>query len=122
LDPKATAPVLVLNVQNRSEAPVTLLGALVNDDPKCIPEYDTKVPFKQADPGLTPQQYASMMNGIMKVLLVTKGINILTPGYSKELKFGEIEKLSLGSSAFGGCDPVKLVVTTDHGSSTFNFE
>jgi hypothetical protein len=119
LDPKATKPVLVLNIQNRDETPVVLTGVSVNDDPKCFPEYVSNGingPINDA------AALNSFTNGVMQILLKSQGITILRNGYSRELKLGEIEKLSLGSPSFGGCTPVKVVVTTDHGSSTFNFE
>jgi hypothetical protein len=119
LDPKATKPVLVLNIQNRDEAPVVLTGVSVNDDPKCFPEYVSNGINKPINDAAALNSFT---NGVMQLLLTSQGISILRNGYSKELKLGEIEKLSLGSPAFGGCTPVKVVITTDHGSSTFNFE
>jgi len=119
LDPKATKPLLVLNIQNRNETPVVLTGVSVNDDPKCFPEY---VSNGLNGPINDAAALNNLTNGIMQILLKSQGISILRNGYSKELKLGEIEKLSLGSPSFGGCSPVKVVITTDRGSSTFNFE
>jgi hypothetical protein len=112
LDPTATKPVLVLNIQSRMDTPVVLTSVSVNDNPKCFPEYG----------GGNSEPLSNFMNGMMQIMLKSQGINILRDGYSRELKLGEIEKLSLGSPSFGGCTPVKVVVVTDHGSSTFNFE
>jgi hypothetical protein len=112
LDPTATKAVLVLNIQSRMDTPVVLTSVSVNDDPKCFPEYA----------GGNSERVINVMNGIMQIMLKSQGISILRDGYSRELKLGEIEKLSLGSPSLGGCTPVKAVITTDHGSSTFNFE
>jgi hypothetical protein len=120
LDPKATGPIMVLNIQNRDESPVTLTGVSVNDDPKCFPEYRGKFSLKQT--AETPEQTVGMMNGFLKIMMQSKGINVLSEGYSKTLKLGEIEKLSLGSPQLGGCTPAKAVITTDRGSSSFTFE
>ena len=112
LDPTATASTLVLNIQSRIDAPVILTGVSVNDDPKCFPEYGQS--------GSEP--IANAMNGMMEIVMKAKGINVLRDGYSRELRLGQVEKLSLGSPSFGACSPVKVVITTDSGSSTFNFE
>jgi hypothetical protein len=94
-------------------------GVSVNDDPKCFPEY---VSSGLRGPINDAAQLNNVTNGIMQIMLKSQGINILRDGYSRELKFGEIEKLSLGSPAFGGCTPIKAVILTDRGSSTFSFE
>jgi GYF domain 2 len=118
LDPQAKKPVLVLNIQSRDDTAVVLTSVSVNDDPKCFPEYNSS-----GIGGPINDQAAlnNFTNGVMQIMLKSQGINILRTGYSRSLKLGEIEKLSLGSPSFGGCTPVKVVITTDHGSSTFNF-
>jgi hypothetical protein len=38
------------------------------------------------------------------------------------LKLGEVQQFGLGIHGFNACDPVKVVVTTDHGQSTYRFD
>jgi hypothetical protein len=38
------------------------------------------------------------------------------------VKLGEVVRFFLGMANFNACEPVKVVITTDRGVATFNFE